>query len=96
MPEFSILSVQEAMLRLGPPTRIKPFMDKYIGYINQLRPGQAGVLTLTGDEKISTIRNWLTRIAKEVGIALIIKRGGEQLFFWREQDEAVQQRRRRL
>jgi hypothetical protein len=94
MPEFSALSVQEAILQTTPKRR-KPYLDEYIGYINQLSPGRAGVLSRYGDEKHSTIRNRLTSVAKVVGIALIIRRHGDALFFWSEEPEAAAPRRRR-
>jgi hypothetical protein len=94
MPEFTTVSVQEAMVRTI-PGRQGSFLTEYIDYIQQLPQGQAGKLHPVEREKPFTIRRWLARAAQTLGIPLIIKRSGEDVYFWREDTEAEQPRRKR-
>jgi hypothetical protein len=91
MPEFSTLSVTDAR-RQTAPNRLKSYMDEYIGYLHQLRPGQAGVLTSVGDETATAIRNRVQAVARELRLALIIRRKGDAVYFWREQQDASRPR----
>ena len=93
MPEFTTVSVQEAKLRTI-PGRQGRFINEYADYIQQLPQGQAGKLTIGGDEKQSTVRRRLTTAAKAMNITLIIKRSGNDLYFWRGDGEAEQPRPR--
>jgi hypothetical protein len=94
MPEFTTVSVHEAQIRTIPGRQGK-FINEYADYIQQLPQGQAGKLTIGGDEKQSTVRRRLTTAAKAMNITLIIKRSGNDLYFWREDGEAEQPRTRR-
>ena len=94
MLEFTTVSVQEAQLRTIPGRQGK-FINEYADYIQQLPQGQAGKLRIGGDEKHSTVRRRLTTAAKAMNITLIIKRSGNDLYFWREDGEAEQPRPRR-
>jgi hypothetical protein len=84
MPEFTTVSVQEAQLRTI-PGRLGKFINEYADYIQQLPQGQAGKLSLGEDEKHTTIRRRLVSAANALGINLIIKRSGEDIYFWREE-----------
>jgi hypothetical protein len=94
MPEFTTVPVQEAQLRTI-PGRQGTFMNEYIDYIQQLPPGQAGKLSIGEEEKHTAIRRRLATTAKAMNITLIIKRSGDDLYFWREEREAEQPRRGR-
>jgi hypothetical protein len=94
MPEFTTVSVQEAQLRTIPGRQGK-FINEYADYIQQLPQGQAGKLMIGGDEKHSTVRRRLATAAQAMNINLIIKRSGNELYFWREDGEAEQPRPRR-
>jgi hypothetical protein len=94
MPEFTTLSVQEAQLRTIPGRQGK-FINEYADYIQQLPQGQAGKLSIGEDEKHTAIRRRLATTAKAMNITLIIKRSGNDLYFWREEREAEQPRRGR-
>jgi hypothetical protein len=94
MPEFTTVPVQEAQLRTI-PGRQGRFINEYADYIQQLPHGQAGKLTIGGDEKQSTVRRHLATAAKAMHITLIIKRSGNELYFWRKDGEAEQPRTRR-
>jgi hypothetical protein len=83
MPEFTTVSVQEAMVRTI-PGRQGSFMNEYATYIQQVPTGQAGKLRVGESEKHLTIRRRLVTAAKMLNIPLIIKRSGNELYFWRE------------
>jgi hypothetical protein len=94
MPEFTTVPVQEAQLRTIPGRQGK-FINEYADYIQQLPQGQAGKLSVGEDEKHTAIRRRLATTAKAMHINLIIKRSGNDLYFWREDGEAEQTRTRR-
>jgi hypothetical protein len=94
MPEFTTVSVQEAQLRTIPGRQGK-FINEYADYIQQLSQGQAGKLSIGEGEKHTAIRRRLATTAKAMHINLIIKRSGNDLYFWREVGEAEQPRQSR-
>jgi hypothetical protein len=94
MPEFTTVSVQEAKV-CTLPGRQGSFMNQYIDYIQRLPKGQAGKLSIGEGEKHTTIRRSLMSAAKALGINIIIKRSGNDLYFWREERDAEQPRRGR-
>jgi hypothetical protein len=83
MPEFTTVSVQEAKVR-AIPGRQGQFINEYAQYIQQLPAGQAGRLRIGQSEKHTTIRRRLISAANALGIHIIIKRSGNDLYFWRE------------
>jgi hypothetical protein len=91
MPEFATVSIKEAQLRTI-PGRQGRYLNEYIDYIQQLPPGQAGRLSIGDEEKHTTIRRRLISAAQALNIPLIIKRSGNDLYFWRE-DGGVEQLR---
>jgi hypothetical protein len=94
MPEFTTVSVTEAQLRTI-PGRQGSFMNEYANYIQSLPQGQAGKLRVGEQEKHTTVRRRLVVAAKALGIPLIIKRSGNDVYFWREATEEEQPRRGR-
>jgi hypothetical protein len=94
MPELTTVPVQEAKLRTMPGRQGK-FMKEFIDYIQQLPSGQAGKLHVLEQENPLTIRRRLVTAAKAMNIPLIVKRSGNDLYFWREDEGAEQPRRRR-
>jgi hypothetical protein len=94
MPEFTTVSVQEAQLRTI-PGRQGRYINEYSDYIQQLSMGQAGKLTIGEYEKHATVRRRLVTAAKALNIPLIIKRSGNDLYFWREDRGEEQSRRKR-
>jgi hypothetical protein len=94
MPEFTTVSVQEAMVRTIPGRQGK-FINEFADYIRQVPKGQAGRLTIGEQEKHLTVRRRLITAATAMHIALTVKRSGNDLYFWREDGEEEQPRRRR-
>jgi hypothetical protein len=71
------------------------FLSEYADYIQQLPTGQAGRLKMGEQEKHTTIRRRLVVAAKALHIPLIIKRSGNDLYFWREDGGEAQPRAKR-
>jgi hypothetical protein len=94
MPEFAIVSVKEAKLRTI-PGRQGSYMNEYTTYIQQLPPGQAGRLRVGEQEKHTTVRRRLVVASQTLGIPLIVKRSGSDLYFWREGSKDEQPRSKR-
>jgi hypothetical protein len=94
MPEFTTVSVQEAQIRTI-PGRQGTFMNEYVDYIQKLPTGQAGKLRIGESEKQTTVRRRLATTAKALHIPLIIKRSGNDLYFWREDKGEEQLRTKR-
>ncbi len=94
MPEFTTVSLEEAQLRTI-AGRQGRYMNEYAEYIQQLPHGQAGRLRAVETENPLTIRRRLVVAAQTFGINLIIKRSGNDLYFWREDGGDEQPRGRR-
>jgi hypothetical protein len=94
MPEFTTVSVQEAQLRTI-PGRQGTLMNEYVDYIQQVPQGQAGKLTVGEDETRTTVRRRLAAAAKAMHINLIIKRSGNDVYFWLGDGEEERPRRGR-
>jgi hypothetical protein len=94
MPEFTTVSVQEAKVRTI-PGRQGRFINEYADYIQQVPAGQAGRLRIGETENSLTIRRRLITAAKTMNIPLIIKRSGNDLYFWREDGTEEQPRTKR-
>ena len=70
-------------------------MNESANYIQQVPSGHAGKLTIEEQEKYPTVRRRLVVAAQAVHIPLIIKRSGNDVYFWREGTEEEQPRRKR-
>ncbi len=81
MPRFELVSVQEALAKSASGKRAK-ILREYLGYIEQLAAGQAGRLQVTEGETVATIRRRLGAAAKFGGKDLVIKRVGDEVYFW--------------
>src|SRR5918999_3890837 len=94
MPEFTTISVQEAQMRTI-PGRQGTFINEYADYIQQVPQGQAGKLRIGEDEKHTTVRRHLVTAAQAMNSTLIIKRSGNDIYFWSEGNDVIQPRRGR-
>jgi hypothetical protein len=94
MPEFTTVSVTEAKLRTT-SGRQAIHLSEYAAYIQTIPTGQAGRLRVGEDENPLTIRRRLAGAAQALGINLIIKRSGRDVYFWRENGAAEEPQRRR-
>ena len=94
MPKFETVSLQEAQLKTATGKRAQ-LAKEYLEYIQQLPEGQAGKLQPSEDERISTVRRRLGDAARLAGINLVIKRTGDELYFWVESSAEQKPSRRR-
>jgi hypothetical protein len=83
MPEYITVSMKEARLRTTSGRQAK-YLSEYAEYIQQLPQGQAGRIRVGEQEKHLTIRRRLVTTAKALGMNMIVKRSGNDLYFWRE------------
>jgi hypothetical protein len=75
--------------------RQKRYLFEYVDYITTLPKGQAGRLRTGQEETPTTIRRRLGVAAKTLGIPVIIKRSGNDVYFWRENGTDEQPRTKR-
>jgi hypothetical protein len=94
MPEFTTVPVQEAQIRTI-PGRQGAFINEYADYIQQVPSGQAGRLRAGESENPMAMRRRLAGAAKAMHITLIIKRSGNDVYFWREDGGDQQPRTKR-
>src|SRR5918996_1670772 len=94
MPDFAIISLQEARLRTLSGRQAQYFYQ-YAEYIQQLSQGKAGKLHVWEYEKPITIRRRLTVVAQMLGIPLTIKRSENDIYFWSEPLQEGQPKPRR-
>lgn len=83
MPHFELMPLEEATVKSASGRRAE-ITREYLGYIGQLGEGQAGRLRAGEAETISAVRRRLGAAAKLAGKKLVIKRAGEELYFWVE------------
>jgi hypothetical protein len=94
MPEFETVSLEEARVNTTSGRR-RQFITEYTRYIRLITRGQAGRLSHLENENPATIRRRLDSAAKTTGMRLIIKRSGQDVYFWREDGVEEEPRTRR-
>jgi hypothetical protein len=77
------------------PWKTGKFINEYADYIQQVPSGQAGKLHVSESENSLTTRRRPVAAAKAMNIPLIVKRSGNNLYFWRENGGEEQPRPRR-
>ena len=93
MPTFDQVPLQEAMLKTA-TGRTAQITKEYLGYIEQLTEGQAGRLQPGEDESMATVRRRLGIAAKLSGKDITIKRKGNEVYFWVQQESRPRRQRR--
>lgn len=81
MPTFEIVSQPDAELKTAAEKRAK-ILSEYLSFIEQLKASQAGRLSASEGETIGAVRRRIGAAAKLAGKDLVIKRVGEEIFFW--------------
>ncbi len=81
MPNFSTMSVQEALRLTGGGKRQKD-LAAYLESINSLDRGSAGVVEPSQGESLSTVRRRLGDAARLSGREIEIRRGEGAVYFW--------------
>jgi len=83
MPTFDQVPLQEAILKTA-TGKTAQITKEYLGYIEQLSEDQAGRLQPDEGESVATVRRRLGVAAKLSGKDIIIKRQGNEVYFWEE------------
>ncbi len=94
MPTFDQVPLQEAMLKTA-TGKTAQITKEYLGFIEQLTQGQAGRLQPGEGETLATVRRRLGVAAKLSGKDITIKREGNEVYFWVEQNPRVRRQVRR-
>ena len=81
MPTFEIVSQPDAEFKTATEKRVK-ILSEYLGFIEQLKSGQAGRLGASEGESVGAVRRRIGAAAKLAGKDLVIKRVGEEIYFW--------------
>ena len=81
MPTFSVLLAREARDQIGGGKRTE-LLQEYVGYIQRVAPGQAGVLTAGEGETTQAIRRRLNAAAELLGVSVEIRRAAGAVYFW--------------
>ena len=85
MPNFDLVPLDEAVKKSATTGKRARIIAEYLRYIDQLKGGQAGKLRAAEGETIAAVRRRLGQEAKQMGKDLVIRRSGEDLYFWLQQ-----------
>ena len=81
MPQFQLVPLEEAIARTTTGRRAE-ITREYLSYIEQLKEGEAGRLQAVETESVAAVRRRLGTAAKLAGKELVIKRAGDEVYFW--------------
>ena len=84
MPTFSIVLASEARTSIASERRAV-LVGEYIGYIERVGAGEAGVLTAGEGETTQAIRRRLGAAAEALGRSLEVRRAGNAVYFWAQE-----------
>lgn len=83
MPRFEVVPLDEARVKSATGKRAQA-LQEYLDYIAQLKEGDAGKLQVAQGETPTAVRRRLGAAAKAADKNVVIKRVGEELYFWLE------------
>jgi hypothetical protein len=95
MPDFELVSLDEARLQTSLTGARGAIMKEYLGYIDRIQGGRAGKLRVGEGETTAAIRRRLGAAAQQAGKELVISRIGDEVYFWVEVGSAAPRRRGR-
>ncbi len=81
MPTFSTLPIGEARARSATGKRAA-LLQEYVGYIERVAPGEAGMLQAGEGETTQAIRRRLNAAAEALGKRLEFRRTATAVYFW--------------
>ena len=81
MPRFELVPLDEAMMKPATGKRAQ-MMAEYVGFIGKLQEGQAGKLQPSEGETALALRRRLSAAAKLAGKDIVIRRTGDEIYFW--------------
>ncbi|MBM3935450.1 MAG: hypothetical protein FJ319_14370 [SAR202 cluster bacterium] len=93
MPKFEVVSLHEAESRTSTGKRAET-ARQYLGYVNGLRDGIAGRLRPDSNETFVAVRRRLGAAAKASGREIVIRRNGNDVYFWSRASETAPKRGR--
>ena len=93
MPNFELVPRAEAEVKSTTGKRAE-ILREYLVYIEELKNGQAGRLEASEGETVGAVRRRLGAAARQVGKDLIIRRVGEQVYFWAKPERGASSKRR--
>ena len=94
MAKLELLGLIEAKKRALSGKRGE-ITKRYLEHIESLSENGAGALIPDPDESPTAVRRRLSNAAKIVDKKLVIKRAGDTIYFWEEEDEPKQAKRGR-
>jgi hypothetical protein len=93
LPTFETIRQTQAELETATGVRAQRAKE-YLSYIEQVGTGQAGKLTPDEGETPTALRRRLGAAADTAGVELVVKRAGDDVYFWRQSRRAGRPRRR--
>ena len=81
MARFEALSLEEAMMKSATGKRTQ-LLREYLGYLEQVKEGQAGKLEAGQGQTIVAVRRRLIKAAKLAGKSISARRVGDTVYFW--------------
>ncbi len=81
MPTFSLVSIGEARAKTATGKRAA-LLQEYVGYVQGVAPGEAGMLEVGEGETTQGIRRRLTAAADVLGKNLDVRRSASAVYFW--------------
>ena len=81
MPTFGLVSIGEARARTATGKRAE-LLQEYVGYVQSVAPGEAGMLEAGEGETTQAIRRRLTAAAAVLGKNLEVRRSASAVYFW--------------
>ena len=95
MPKFDKVPIEEVRVKSASGGKRAQILQEYLGYIHQLKSGQAGRLVASAGETTATVRRRIRAAARAAGKNLTIRRAGDEVYFWMERRKSGNGRRRR-
>ncbi len=99
MPKLDIVPMEEAKVKTASESAAKrkraQVLQEYLGYIDQLKIGEAGRLVSSAGETTATVRRRIGAAARAAGHKMTIRRAGDEVYFWTEGRSSGNGRRRR-
>ncbi len=96
MPKLDIVPIEEAKVKSASEGKRAQILQEYLGYIDQLKSGEAGRLVAGAGETTATVRRRIGAAASAAGKNLTIRRAGDEVYFWTaERRRSANGRRRR-
>ena len=85
MPTFEVVSLQQAKNQSELTGKRGTIILEYLAYIDRVEPGKAGKLSIKDGETSAAIKRRLGTAARHAGKTMVVKRVGDDIFFWPEE-----------